>query len=425
MKRKGRLRRMLAAGLLAPAALWVLVVALLPTGWARDWLVRALEHRTGREVEVADVSIGPLGAFHVRGLSLAERGAEQRPWLEAQEVRLKPSLHSLLSGRIEVREVLVRGLNLRVDRAEGGDFVFRDLCCSRPDGENGGGGAHDDEDDREVFWKLADARVSVDDAPTGTRLVLSAIGGEGVWRPRRVEVTRLIGMANGGRFAIQAEVERGQDGPIFESALHAQQVGVNQGLESLQLLAPVLAGSSVGLGGRMDLELYLRGNATSAEDLRRTAVGQGSLRIDPVILDRCVLVDELRGVLMLPREARVGSIQGGFTVSRGRVATRDLTVRVAGVPLVLDGATDFSGALSYRLRAESLTRLVPEEILGALADLPLKVDDVLELRIEGTLEEPRVSMEGLPPMVDAQGRPVSDRERVRAVARRLRDRLFR
>ncbi len=424
MKRKGRLRRILAAGLLAPATLWVLLVTLVPTDWARDWLVRALEQRTGREVRIDGVEIGPLGAFHVRGLSLAEAEAEDRPWLEATEVRLKPALRSLLSGRVEVRDVLVRGLNLRVDRAEGGDFVFRDLFRSRPsDGQGGGDSDHDT--DREVSWKLADARVSVDDAPTGTRLVLSAMGGEGVWRPRRVEVTRLIGLVNGGRFAVQAEVERGQEGPTFECVLNANQVGVNEGLESLQLLAPVLAGSSVGLAGRMDLELYLRGNATSAERLRQSAVGQGTLRMDPVVLERCVLVDELRGVLTLPREARVGSIEGGFKVSGGRVSTRDLTVRVAGLPLVLDGATDFSGALEYRMRAESLSRLIPDEIRGVLAELPVRVDDVLEVRIHGTLESPQVSMEGLPPMVDEQGRPLSDSERVRAVARRLRDRLFR
>lgn len=425
MKRKARLRRRWAAGLLAPVALWGLIVTLLPTGWARDRLVRLLEERTGRTVQIERVAIGPLGAFHVRGLSLAERNEPERPWLEATEVRLEPALRSLLSGRVEARKVLVRGLNLRVERAEGGDFVFRDLCRSRR-GEEGGGPVHAEEDpDRVVSWELADARVSVDDAPTGTRLVLSAIGGEGRWRPRQVEVTRLIGMANGGRFVVQAEIERGPDGPTFETALQAQQVGVNEGLESLRLLAPVLAGSSVGLAGRMDLDLYLRGNATNAATLRRTAVGQGALRIDPVVLDRCVLVDELRGVLSLPRDARIGSVQGGFTISRARISTRDLTVRVAGVPLVLEGATDLLGGVDYRLRTASLTGLIPDEIRGVLDELPLRADDVLEVRIHGTMDDLRVSLEGLPPMVDADGRPVSDRERVRAVARRLRDRLFR
>jgi AsmA protein len=426
MKRMGRLRRRLAAALVAPVAIWVLIVALLPTGWARDRLVRAIEARTGRAVRIERVVIGPFGAVHLRGLALAERSAADRPWAEAVEIRVQASARALLSGRLQARHVLVRGLDLRVDRAEGGDFVFRDLCCVRPDaGDDADGAGAGDHGDRSIRWTLADSRVTIDDAPTGTRLAISAIGGEGTWASRRVEVTRLIGLANGGRFAIQAEVERTPEGPTFETVLHAQAVGVNEGLHSLRMLAPVLAGSEVGLAGRMDLDLYLRGNATGAAALRRTAVGQGALRIDPVVLDRCVLVDELRGVLALPRDARVGSVRGQFAIAGGRVATRDLTLSVAGIPLVLEGATEFDGRLDYRLRTESLAGVIPAEIREALADLPLAVRDVLEVRVRGTADDLAVTLEGLPPMVDEQGRPVSDRERLRAVARRLRDRLFR
>jgi hypothetical protein len=92
---------------------------------------------------------------------------------------------------------------------------------------------------------------------------------------------------------------------------------------------------------------------------------------------------------------------------------------------VLDGATDLLGTVDYRLRTESLTGMIPAEIRSVLDELPLRADDVLEVRIRGTIDKLHVALEGLPPMVDADGRPVSDRERVRAVARRLRDRLFR
>jgi hypothetical protein len=425
MKRKGRLRRRLAAGLLAPVAIWGLLVTLMPTGWARDRLVRALEARTGRAVRLDRVALGPLGAVHLHGLALAERGDAEAPWAEVAEIRIEASPRALLSGRVEARHVLVRGLSLRVERAEGGDFVFRDLCCARPGSAGGGDDDAPGDGERVVRWTVADARVLVDDAPTGTRLALSAIGGEGTWTARRVEVTRLIGMANGGRVAVQAEIERTPEGPTFESVLHAEGVGVNEGLRSLRLLAPVLAGSEVGLAGRLDLDLYLRGNASGAESLRRTAVGQGALRIDPVVLERCVLVDELRGVLSLPGDARVGSVRGGFTVSGGRVATRDLTLSVAGLPLVLEGATEFSGRLDYRLRTESLAGVIPADLRAALDDLPLSIRDVLEVRVRGTPDDLEVTLDGLPPAVDEHGRPLSDRDRLRAVARRLRDRYFR
>ena len=127
----------------------------------------------------------------------------------------------------------------------------------------------------------------------------------------------------------------------------------------------------------------------------------------------------------MPRDARVGTVRGGFTISRGRVATKDLTLVVAGLPLVLEGATEFDGRLDYRLRTESLAGVIPAEIREALDDLPLTVRDVLEVRIRGTADDLDVSLEGLPPMVDENGHPLSDRERVRAIARRLRDRLFR
>jgi hypothetical protein len=47
--------------ILIPPLLWVLLVAVVPTGWARRQVVTLLEARSGRRVGLEGLSVGILG----------------------------------------------------------------------------------------------------------------------------------------------------------------------------------------------------------------------------------------------------------------------------------------------------------------------------------------------------------------------------
>ena len=52
----------IACGLvLVPPLVWLLVLLIVPTGWARRQLVAQLEARSGRRVALDAVSLGPTG----------------------------------------------------------------------------------------------------------------------------------------------------------------------------------------------------------------------------------------------------------------------------------------------------------------------------------------------------------------------------
>lgn len=420
-----RLCRWAGLLLLAPPVLWTLGVSLMPTGWARTRLVAALERETAREVRLDDVRLGLFGGLHLRGLSVAEPREPDDPWLKADSITIDVNAAELLAGRLAPRRVEVQGVSLRVRRGADGNFEIGDLFRRSPKaGPDPAAGRDPEPTDQGVALRLTDARVELIDEPTGTRLGFTDLEGRGTWRRHRTILHELRGRCNGGPVLLEAELERGSGSPMFEGELHARHVRVGEGMTALHYVAPVLSGASVGLDGQLDLNLYLRGQGSTADELARSLTGRGAIRIDPIALDHSHVLAELGRVLTLPDGARVGSFGGTFDVARRRVTSKDLTLELAGLPIVLDGATSFDGAVDYRIRSEGLADSFSRELRSVLEDLPVRVDDVLDLRLRGTAGHYELTLDGLP-VAGRDGRPLSDKERLREAARRLRDRLIR
>lgn len=426
-----RLRRLVAGaslGLAAPPLLWLAVVAAAPTGWARDRIVAALQRETGHEVRLAAVRIGPLGEVRLRGLELARAGRGEDPWLRAESIGIDIHAGQLLAGRLAPGRVEARGVSLRVHRDADGQLEIGELLShpSRTSPDSPSGPAPPAEEaGREVEFRLDGAHIVVLDDPTGTRLEFSELQGQGTWRPLRATLDELRGRLNGGPFLLEGELERGPGSPMFEGELRARKVDLRRGMEILHYIAPVLAGASAGLEGRLDLNLYLRGQGHTRTELVSSLTGRGAIRIDPITLEDSQLLVELGRVLTLPEGTRVGSVGGDFEVAHERVTTRDLTVEVAGLPIVLDGSTEFTGRVDYRIRSEGVAEAVSRELRTLLADFPLRVDDVLDLRLRGEPGHYELTLDGLPVGRDRHGRPLDDKARLREAARRLRDRLVR
>jgi hypothetical protein len=421
----GRLR-LLGLLLLAPAVAWVLALTLIPTGWARDRIVAELQRETGRSIRLEDVRLGPLGGIHLRGLEVAQPGKPGDPWLTADRVSIDVSAAQLLVGRPWPSRVEARGVFLRVRRDAGGAMEIRDLLRRQKPGPDADPDrAQRPEDESEVAFSLADARMVVIDEPTGTRLNFSDLEGHGTWRRHRTTLNELHGQLNGGPFLMEAELERGQGSPMFEGELHARRVALGPGMSVLRYVLPVLTDAAVGVSGRLDLNLYLRGQGDKRGELAGSLVGRGAVRIDPITLEESRLLAELGRVLTLPEGARIGSVVGDFEIAHRRIGTKNLNLEVGALPIVLEGWTDFDGQVDYRVRTRGITHAIANELRAALEDLPIGVDDVLELRLRGTLGELSLSLDGLPVATGPDGRPLSDRARLRETARRLRDRFLR
>lgn len=423
-----RIRRWLRRGVWLVASLpvvWGLVLALMPTEWVRARLVSRLSLSTSQEASLGEVRVGPLGGLHLRALTISEPGHEHQPWLEVDHVVVMPRLGRLLAGQLEVQTVQASGVTLRAERRLGGKYPFASLfeedATKSPDqGADQERWEHQYDPSDVVAFELRDLKATVVDEPTGTRLSFTEVAGRGMWRPDHATLQNMQGELNGGQFELEAEMERAAMGPTFEVQLKARGVAIGGGMNLLSYVVPILSKSRGDLQGKMDLNLYLRGEGDSLAALRESVVGQGAIVLDPIELRDSTLVTELSQVLKMPDRVRIGTVRSDFGVVKGRIISNEMVVDAGGVPFVLSGCTDFQGNIDYRVRSQA----VNDALAPYLSSLPIGINDVVELRIKGTRDQMSATVEGIP-LRDEMGRPLSDKERIREIGRVLRDRLLR
>ena len=133
----------------------------------------------------------------------------------------------------------------------------------------------------------------------------------------------------------------------------------------------------------------------------------------------------------MPPQRRVGSVTSDFAIKQGRIQSENLTVNFAKLPIVLAGWTSFDGGVNYRLRGESVMERLPNKARELLVDLSIDARDLSGLKIEGAIEDPDVTLCGVPLTLTPAGGPGDpsgpgdDRQRLREVGRRLRERILR
>jgi len=116
-------------------------------------------------------------------------------------------------------------------------------------------------------------------------------------------------------------------------------------------------------------------------------------------------------------------VRSDFGIAHRRVLSKNLTVEVVNVPIVLAGWTDFDGRVDYRIRSEALAGRFGPELRSLFDDVPLGLDELLELRVQGTPTAMVVTLDGVP--LSGRDQPLSGREHLRELSRRLRDRVLR
>ena len=110
---KRRLRRYalgLCAVLLIPPLLWVGVVVIAPTDWAKRHVVAALEAATERSVRLERCRCSWLGGVRLTNLEIGSPSHGDDPWLKAQDLELDISFLDLLRGNLRPRTVEGSGL---------------------------------------------------------------------------------------------------------------------------------------------------------------------------------------------------------------------------------------------------------------------------------------------------------------------------
>jgi AsmA-like C-terminal region len=420
-----RLSKCVLGALAVPAILWGGLLVLVPTECARSKIVDALSKASGRTVRLSAVRLGVLGGVRLEGLELAEPAQPEDPWLKADRLDLDLSFLQLVSGQFAPREIRVDGLAVRVHRRADGSLEFGDLIPRRRPPPADAAARDDDPDTTEVAFKISGATISILDDPSDTQLEFSGVEGQGTWQPKLVELTSARGRLNDGMIELSALVDRTMPGAGFEGTLRANGVKLGSGIRALSYLAPVLSDAPPSIDGRLRLEIYAKAQCGSSQDVAQSIRGQGRMVVEPITLDGSPFVAELARAARLSSHDQVGSVSSDFDIGGGRVATKNLTLKISRIPVVLVGWTSFDGQVDYHLKTDQLTQKIAKEARGLLDDLPIDLNELATLRVQGDLHH--LSWTVANPIGAAQGRPSGERleDQFRQLGRQLKDRIRR
>jgi uncharacterized protein involved in outer membrane biogenesis len=412
--------------ILLPPLLWLFIVLIAPTGWARRQVVARLEARSGRRVALEGLSVGLLGGIRLANLEIGSTHDTGDPWLKAAAVRLDFGLFQMLHGHCKPARVEVDGAELRVLRRADGTVELADLVRPMP-APHAGASGHAASEDR-ITVHVRGAQVTVLDEPTQTRLKLEDVEGEGYGEGRLAVVEHLRGTVNGGAFRFAAKLDRTASALSAEAQFRADDVALDDGMKILRYAVPVLAGAPPAVRGRLkNTDVYVHGRGSSWPDLCRGLAGHGVIALDPIALDGAPLVAEISRFADLAGTRRIGSIHTDFVYSDRRITTDHFTLNIGRVPVTMLGWTDLDGRIDYRMKIEGLNERLPDKARRILGDLKLDVGSLTSLTLRGTVNQMIVQVNGVPIdrnlIRESRLRP-DDRERLRQFGRQL-DKILR
>jgi len=424
-----RIRRyalILCVILCIPPLLWLGIVLIAPTGWARGHLVAALEARSGRLVRLEGLSVRLLGGVRLTNLEIGSPQSTDDPWLKTANVRLDIGLKGLFEGRLEPTSMVVDGALLRVLRRADGTLELADFL--EPRAERRSPSDRKSRDPGRLVIQIRSGTLTLIDEPSKTRLHLQNVEGEVVRDGHRTIIHEMRGMLNGGPFHLVGHLDRTGDAPRFEGRFRAEGVVLDDGMSLLRYAVPVLAGAPLNLKGRLDSDLYLQGEGSTWETLRPTLAGHGVIALNPIDLDRAPLVSELSKIAELTRQGRTASIHSDFVVQDQRVATDHFTLDIGRVPMTLSGWTDFDGRIDYRINLSGLDTRLPDKARRILGELNVDLQSLRTLTLQGSINKMVVRLNGIAldrDLVRESGIKREDREKLRILGRKVLDQLIR
>ena len=421
---KGRRFKVLGGLLCGPLILWVVLLFIIPTDWARRRLVGRLEAATGQSVRIGKVSLGISGRLQVRDVALATRETPDDPWLQAGSASLDLHVFQVIFGCCRTAEIELSAMKARVLRRADGTFEFAEFLTPPPSSRDTATSGGTSTISPIVKLSIRDSSVIVIDQGAESEFDVTQVQGSATWSAETLSIEGLNGRLNGGTFEFAAKADRTMADPLFEMELRIRGVSITDGMQGLSYLAPVVAGAGTSLDGRINLLVALGGKGLTSARLRETLKGRGSILLDPINLDGSQLLREVEVFGRLPRSERIGTVQSTFEVGQGKVSTQDLTIKFAGLPLVLAGWTDFDGKLDYRAKTELLEKRLPKGAKSLLADLDLDIKDLGGLRITGSLDQVQVSMDR-GPLANSAGRGAIDKKRLEELKGRFLDKVIR
>ncbi len=391
-----RLRRytiVLSAALLIPPLLWISIVFMAPTNWARKHVIAAIERRTGRAVRLERLSVQWLGGIRLTNLEIGSPQSTDDPWLRSADMTIDVRLSQLVRGQLRPRLVEIAGAQIRVLRRADGTFELADLILPRSKQVQSTGARSESSP---VEFTIRGATVTLIDEPSGTRVRMENVDGDGVREDQKFVIQNLRGALNGGPFEFVGELDRTKATPHFEGRFRADDVVLDDGMAIVRYLVPVLAGAPVNLKGKFYTNVYIQGKGATWAAAMSSLEGRGIIGINPISLDGARIVAELSKIADVNRKGQLASVRSDFAIKDQRITTDHFLLNIGRVPMTLSGSTGFDGGIDYRINLKSLVDRVPDKARRVLAELNVELDTLAAVTLRGNVNQMIVQVNGVP-----------------------------
>ncbi|KHE93223.1 MAG: AsmA family protein [Candidatus Scalindua rubra] len=195
---------------------------------------------------------------------------------------------------------------------------------------------------------------------------------------------------NDGPCTVLASAGLKEEKPPLIFDMKLSDVNINQNMDLLAYIVPVLAAPDGKLSGKLNMQLKANGNGLDwQDDLSKSLNGEGEIEIKDGHIKGGRVTSKIIKALGKSGEYEFDKITTRFVINDSKIFNDDISVNGKEFDIGLSGWTSFDGRIEYSANAEALSKHVGRDgrkILGALSQ-----GSTLPIVVAGTIDKPKLS----------------------------------
>ena len=197
-------------------------------------------------------------------------------------------------------------------------------------------------------------------------------------------------MLNDGLGTVSASADFKEEKPPLIFDMELSGVNINQNMDILAYIVPVLAAPEGKLSGQLNMQLKATGNGLDwQEGLSKSLDGEGMIEIQNGYIKGGKVISGILKALGKGDEYEFDKIITKFVIDDSKISNDDISVNGKEFDIGLSGWTSFDGRIEYSVDAEVLSKHVgrdAKKIMGVLGQ-----GSKLPIVVTGTINRPKLS----------------------------------
>jgi uncharacterized protein involved in outer membrane biogenesis len=193
-------------------------------------------------------------------------------------------------------------------------------------------------------------------------------------------------MLNEGQGTVSASADLKEEIPPLIFDMKLSDVNINQNMDKLLYIIPVLVASEV--SGKLNMQFKAKGNGLNwQDDLSKSLNGQGEIDIKDGYIKGGKITSKILKTFGKGGEFKYDNISTKFVINDSKIFNDDISINGKDFNIGLSGWTSFDGRLEYSADAELLSKYVGRDAKRILGSMGTK----LPIVVTGTIDKPKLA----------------------------------